>query len=69
MIAYDLGLLYVDYSSGDFPIELRVGRHLAGINAYINAFNNNSSEDKQIVVSGIPGYDELVNGSLGDYLL
>ena len=32
-------------------------------------FNNNSSEDKQIVVSGIPGYDELVNGSLGDYLL
>lgn len=31
--------------------------------------NNNSSEDKQIVVSGIPGYDELVNGSLGDYLL
>ena len=69
VIAYDLGLLYVDYSSGDFPIELRVGRHLAGINAYINAFNNNSSEDKQIVVSGIPGYDELVNGSLGDYLL
>lgn len=31
--------------------------------------NNNSSEDKQIVVSGIPSYDELVNGSLGDYLL
>lgn len=69
VIAYDLGLLYVDYSSGDFPIELRVGRHLAGISAYINAFNNNSGEDKQIVVSGIPTYDEMVNGSLGDFLL
>jgi len=67
VIAYDLGLLYVDYSAGDFPMELRVGRHLAGISAYINAFNNNS--DKQIVVSGIPTYDEMVNGSLGDYLL
>lgn len=69
VIAYDLGLLYVDYSSGSFPMELRVGRHLAGISAYINAFNNNSSEDKQIVVSGIPTYDEMVNGYIGDFLL
>ena len=67
VIAYDLGLLYVDYSAGNFPMELRVGRHLAGVNAYINAFNNNS--EKQIVVSGIPSYDEMVNGYLGDYLL
>lgn len=59
---YELGLC-----AGNFPIELRVGRHLAGISAYINAFNNQS--DKQIVVSGIPTYDEMVNGSLGDYLL
>ena len=58
VIAYDLGLLYVDYSSGNFPIELRTGRHLAGISAYIDAFNNNSSEDKQIIVEGIPTYDE-----------
>ena len=48
-------------------MELRVGRHLAGISAYINAFNNNS--DKQILVSGIPSYDEMVNGNVGDYLL
>ena len=66
-IAYDLNLLYVDYSAGNFPMELRVGRHLAGISAYINAFNNNS--DKQILVSGIPSYDEMVNGNVGDYLL
>lgn len=67
LIAYDLGLLYVDYSSGDFPIELRVARHLAGISAYINAFNNNS--DDRIEVTGIPDYDEMVNGNLGDFLL
>lgn len=69
VIAYDLGLLYVDYSSGSFPMELRVGRHLAAVSAYINAFNNNSEEGKQIVVSGIPTYDELVNGYIGDFLL
>ena len=69
VIAYDLGLLYVDYSSGNFPIELRAGRHLAGISAYIDAFNNNSSEDKQIIVEGIPTYDEMINSDLGDFLL
>ena len=69
VIAYDLGLLYVDYSSGNFPIELRTGRHLAGISAYIDAFNNNSSEDKQIIVKGIPTYDEMINSDLGDFLL
>ena len=57
------------YSSGNFPIELRAGRHLAGISAYIDAFNNNSSEDKQIIVEGIPTYDEMINSDLGDFLL
>ena len=68
-IAYDLGLLYVDYSSGSFPIELRVGRHLAGINAYINAFNTYAEEGNEIVVTDIPAYDDVVNGYLGDFLL
>ena len=66
VINYDLGLLYVDYSSGSFPMELRVGRHLAGISAYINAFNNNS--DKKIEVEGIPTYDEMLSNKVGYYL-
>jgi len=69
VIADQLGLLYVDYSSGDFPMELRVGRHLTGLNAYITAFNNQAGEDKQIVVTGIPSYEEMVNGYVGDYLM
>lgn len=68
VIAYDLGLLYVDYSNGSFPMELRVGRHLAGVKAYINAFNNNTTEDRQIIVENIPDYYEMLNGSIGDYL-
>ena len=68
-IAQDLGLLYVDYSSGDFPIELRVGRHLAGLEAFVEAYNNNSEESDQIIISGIPAFDEMVNGYLGDFLL
>ncbi|MCD8009614.1 MAG: succinylglutamate desuccinylase [Lachnospiraceae bacterium] len=68
-IAYDLGLLYVDYSSGSLPIEKRVGRHLQGIIEYINALNNNSED--QLVVTGIPTYAELTadGASLGDFLL
>ncbi len=68
-IAYDLGLLYVDYSSGSLPIETRVGRHLQGIIEYINALNNNSEE--QLVVTGIPTYEELTTDgvSLGDFLI
>lgn len=67
-IAYDLGLLYVDYSDGEYPIELRVARHLAAIEAYIEAFSNNTEEGNEIVVTGIPDYDEMVDGYLGDYL-
>ncbi|MCD8330260.1 MAG: succinylglutamate desuccinylase, partial [Lachnospiraceae bacterium] len=68
-IAYDLGLLYVDYSSGSLPIETRVGRHLQGIIEYINALNNNSED--QLVVTGIPTYEELTTDgvSLGDFLI
>ena len=68
VINYDLGLLYVDYSSGDFPIELRVGRHLAGINAYIDAYNRVADANRQIVVEGIPSYDEMLENKVGYYL-
>lgn len=66
-VAYKLGLLYVDYSAGNLPIQLRVGRHLMGITEYINAFNDNS--DKKISVSGIPTYDQMVSSNVGDWLL
>ena len=69
VIAYDLGLLYVDYSAGNFPMELRVGRHLAGISAYVNAYNSLSDESRQVVFSGVPTYYDLINGYIGDYLL
>lgn len=68
-IAEKLGLLYVDYSSGDFPIELRVGRHLAGVEAFVNAYNNNSEEADQVILTGVPEFEAMVNGSLGDFLL
>ena len=68
VIADQLGLLYVDYSTGEFPIELRVGRHLAGISAYIDAFNNNSDESKKIDVEGIPAYDDMLANGVGYYL-
>lgn len=68
VIAYDLGLLYVDYSSGDFPIELRVGRHLAAVDAYVNAYNTMSEEGRQITIENIPEYQDMLDNGVGYYL-
>lgn len=67
VINYGLGLLYVDYSSGSFPMELRVGRHLQGITEYIAALGSNEP-DKEIIVEGIPSYQEMLDNKVGFYL-
>ena len=69
--AAELGLLYIDYSRGEVTIEERVGRHCQGCIEYINALNTVETEDKHIIVSGIPTYAELMadGANLGDWLL
>ncbi len=67
VIANDLGLLYIDYNSGELPLELRCGRHLQGIIEYISAYNE-LTEDKQLIVSGIPTYSEMLENGIGYYL-
>ena len=65
-LAYDLGLLYVDYSMYSQPIEMRSGRHLQGIIEMINGFNDLGGG--QIAVEGIPTYAELTESSIGHFL-
>lgn len=65
-LAYDLGYLYIDYSSGASQLEERVGRHLRSIEVYTAACG--TVRGQEIVISGIPAYDELLNGNVGDYL-
>ncbi len=49
------------------PVEHRVGRHITGFIELINAYNM-SYPDKQIMVSGLPSYDEMMNNGVGTYL-
>ena len=64
--AQKLGMLYVPYDENGHPIEERVGRHLQAIQSYISSYNDFTGET--VILEGIPGYDEMLNGSLGNYL-
>jgi len=52
-------LLYVDYSSGDFPISLRVARHVTTVAALIDEMSY-EYPDKEILIDNVPDYDEMV---------
>jgi hypothetical protein len=70
VIAQDLGLLYVDYSAGKFPLSLRVARHVAGCAAFIQAYNDSlENDDRAIIIGNVPDYAEMVEtDDLGLYL-
>ena len=67
---YDLGLLYVDYSAGNFPLSLRVARHITAIASFIEAYNDSLTNDgRAILVEDWPDYTEMVEtDDLGLYL-
>lgn len=61
-----LGRLFVPYD-GSQPIQLRVGRHLAALQAVLSAMEG-LYPDKAAVVSGIPGFEEVVSHDVGHWL-
>ena len=68
--AQELGLLYVDYSAGNFPLSLRVARHITTIEELVASYNGSlDDEDRAIVVENWPDYQEMVDtDDLGLYL-
>lgn len=50
-----------------YPLKVRVARHLAGISAILNAYNDKFPE-KQIKYSNIPSYEEVTSNDVGYYL-
>ena len=52
-------LLYVDYSSGDFPLSLRVARHITTVAALIENMGYDYP-DKEILIDNVPDYQEMV---------
>jgi hypothetical protein len=65
--AQKLGRLFVPYDEKGHPLEERVGRHLAGLSELAFAWTMNNP-DRPLEYSGTPTFDDLVNGSLGDWL-
>ena len=66
--AAKLGYLYVPYDENGVPLEERCGRHLQAVQVYAEALGWVFGEEYTIDMSGLPGYDELVKGSVGDWL-
>jgi hypothetical protein len=65
--AQKLGRLFVPYDEKGHPLEERVGRHLAGLSELAFAWTMNNP-DRPLEYSGTPTFDDLVNGSLGNWL-
>jgi hypothetical protein len=64
--AEKLGVLHVPYDNTGIPLKLRVGRHIAAVTKIIEVFSLNYPE-KQIVISGIPNYEELMENGVENY--
>jgi hypothetical protein len=65
--AASANLLKVPYDSTGISIEVRVGRHLAGIAALTEALAF-TDPTKAVSYSGIPSYEELQSRKIGAYL-
>ncbi len=50
-----------------YPLKVRVARHLAGIQAILNGYNEYHPE-KKIQYSNIPSYEELTSKEVGNFL-
>ena len=61
-----LGRLFVPYD-GSQSISLRVGRHLAGIQAVVGVLNETYPE-RGVEISGVPEFEEVVSGDPGRWL-
>jgi len=64
--AAKLGRLFVPYDENGWPIQVRVGRHVAGLQAIYAAFSN-QHPDRAVVLDGLPTYDDCVKKGLGPY--
>ncbi len=66
-IAKETGALRIVYRDEGEQLEHRVGRHLSGFMAIISSYNE-IHFDNPVEVSGLPGYQELVENGIGKYL-
>jgi hypothetical protein len=65
--ALQSGSLRIEYDPEGEPLEHRVGRHLEGFKALLDAYNQ-YHEDRLIEFDGLPSYQDLLDQGLGHYL-
>ena len=57
----------ISYELSGEPLSLRVGRHIQGIRAILDSYNEYNN-DKKIEYENIPSYDDLTMNGVGKYL-
>jgi len=65
--AAKLGRTFVPFDKTGWPLEVRIGRHLAAIVELINVFSEMNPE-KTVVVENVPTMDELKANGLGYFM-
>jgi len=65
--AGNAGFLFVKFDENGHPLNERVARHTTGIIEIVKAFNCLNS-GKEIIIGGIPGYDDMLQQGIGAYL-
>lgn len=65
--AAKIDMTRVPYDERGISLEVRVGRHLSGMQKLIAAFSS-LNESKTVQIAGVPTYDELQASGVGAYL-
>lgn len=65
--AAERGRLFVPFDSTGHPLEERVARHLAVVGEFLNVYSDMNPQ-RAVVLTGIPGYEDLMVRGLGDFL-
>ncbi len=66
-IAKETGALRIEYREEGEQLEHRVGRHIVSFKTILSSYND-MYPGKQIEISGLPSYDELVSNKIANYL-
>jgi predicted deacylase len=61
------GVMRVTYDVGGEPLSRRVGRHLAGVVALLDAYSGTYAE-RPVILENVPAYDEMMSKGLGAFL-
>ncbi|MDD2379480.1 MAG: succinylglutamate desuccinylase, partial [Aminobacterium colombiense] len=59
-------LLYAPIDERGWPIDVRVGRHSSTFQKMLE-FYSLEAPDRAVIISGVPGYTEVIENTLGTY--